>query len=370
MRFEDERYVRVYTRDTTTWKLLPWNARCVLQALFRKVDRAGILELDGDPVESVAAVIEAPVDVVADGLPSLVQRGCVELRSEALVIPRFLEAQECKQSDPARKRAQRERDRAFALGETASRHVTVGHAKGPTVTHRDEKSHAVTRGHTRSHAVTPYCAVPTRTVPSLAVPEAIPEESKSGLMRATTPTVTEPEPDTVTADLEATLEAPQLSNDERYARAYAAGIERGKGDPYLWPGGPHVQGELNLTLPAFAKGPNGKALRGAAVIAWITDNAAAFAAHAKSNGPHFWAAYGPKGFQRWLNTGRPGAPASAVAALRSVPDDPDDPPATPEQLAALRGALAAATRKVTPRAVQELLSDDDLDLELPGMAAQ
>ena len=44
MDWSNERYVRVYTRDTTTWKILSWEARALLQFLIRKVDRSGVVD--------------------------------------------------------------------------------------------------------------------------------------------------------------------------------------------------------------------------------------------------------------------------------------------------------------------------------------
>ena len=43
MNFEDEDYVRLYTRDTVTWELLGWEGHCVLTLMLRgKFDRAGV----------------------------------------------------------------------------------------------------------------------------------------------------------------------------------------------------------------------------------------------------------------------------------------------------------------------------------------
>jgi hypothetical protein len=47
MNFEDERFVKIYPRNTTNWKLLGWEGRCVLMMLLREVDRAGCLDLEG-----------------------------------------------------------------------------------------------------------------------------------------------------------------------------------------------------------------------------------------------------------------------------------------------------------------------------------
>jgi hypothetical protein len=150
MRWEDERYVRLYTRDTATWKLLGWQGRFVLMSLLRVVDRAGLLSFEGEAVEAVAATCDLPERVARQGLEALQKRGVVQTTGQGLALPNFLPAQEAQASDAARKRAQRERDRTSALGEPEC------------VTQRDEGSQSVTKGHAESHAVTPSLAVPNQ----------------------------------------------------------------------------------------------------------------------------------------------------------------------------------------------------------------
>jgi len=167
VRFEDERYVRVYTRDTVNWKMLPWQAKAVLALLFRKVDRAGLLDLDDHGPDGLAAMLELPMEVVEPGLSALLKRGTVVMTtSGALFVPKFLEAQEAQASDAQRKRDQRERAAARArLDEVApdvSRTVTDRHALGQKVTGGHAESQVVTGGH----------SVPIRSEPP--VPSEIP----------------------------------------------------------------------------------------------------------------------------------------------------------------------------------------------------
>jgi hypothetical protein len=44
MRWPDESYVKLYTRDTPTWRAMAWQARALLPLLMRKVDKAGLME--------------------------------------------------------------------------------------------------------------------------------------------------------------------------------------------------------------------------------------------------------------------------------------------------------------------------------------
>jgi hypothetical protein len=152
MRWEDERYVRLYTRDTVGWRMLPWQAKALLPLLMRKVDRAGLLELDDHGAAGLAHLVELPLEVVEVGLDALHRSKAVTLRDTTILLPNFLEAQEAHASDAQRKRDQRERARAQ---EKLDEFVTL----------RDEKSQNVTKCHAESQPVTPI-----RSVPSLAVP--------------------------------------------------------------------------------------------------------------------------------------------------------------------------------------------------------
>lgn len=115
MDWSNERYVRLYTRDTTTWKVMDWFGRATLMFLLRKVDRAGVLDVGEHGTQGVAAVLEVPLDVVDRGLPQLLQLGVVVQTAGRYVMPKFLEAQEAVQSDAMRAKEYRERRRAEAL---------------------------------------------------------------------------------------------------------------------------------------------------------------------------------------------------------------------------------------------------------------
>lgn len=152
MDWSNERYVRLYTRDSLTWKLWPWQSRAIFCALLRKVDRAGVLDVgDHDPALGVAAVTEIPSEVVVEFLPPLISSGAVTARDGQVALPGYLDAQEAKYSDKQRQSESRARRRAKA------------------VTPCDDKSQPVTDGHptchTESQDVTPYRTVPVLTEP-------------------------------------------------------------------------------------------------------------------------------------------------------------------------------------------------------------
>lgn len=137
MRWDDERYVRVYTRDTPTWCLLSWEARSIFLLLLRVVDRAGILHLGRAGARAVAAVLRAPEDVVNRALAELTEDGCLQVKATWLVIPNFTAAQETPQNDAARKRASREKAKARAM-EDVSGDLPEHAASGPvTPSHSD-----------------------------------------------------------------------------------------------------------------------------------------------------------------------------------------------------------------------------------------
>lgn len=181
MRFEDERYVRIYTRDTMTMLMLPWEARALFWEILRKVDRAGIIDLGEYGARGLATMVHMPADVVDRQLPELLTAKAVEIRGRLLVVPRFVEAQEAKLSDKARQQAARERARDAARADVVgvrapaadstenvtSRDATVT-PRDAAVTHSDSSSHGVTARHAASRDVTPSCAVPSRTEPSHA----------------------------------------------------------------------------------------------------------------------------------------------------------------------------------------------------------
>ncbi|MGH7439120.1 MAG: hypothetical protein ACRENE_25815 [Polyangiaceae bacterium] len=217
LQWSDERYVRLYTRDTPGWLLGPWEARAVLPLVLRKLDRAGTIPLGQDGLEALAIVVALPLDVVTNGMVWLLQRGTFELVDGVLVAPNFIAAQEAKASDKKRAAEHRERTRDQArAGTLASRSVTDRHEDPETapeisaarpdggqrssdsvtirdesITQRDGPSRKVANRHADSAGVTPSCAVPSRTVPSekppltLAVVEG--EPRKRGRKEAKAP---------------------------------------------------------------------------------------------------------------------------------------------------------------------------------------
>src|SRR5882762_113594 len=138
MRFEDEVYVKLYTRDTPTWVALSWQGRCCLTMILRKLDRAGVLELGKRGTKILPALIGLPQDVVDVGIKDLTEHDVVILRTDGiLVMPKFLEGQMARMSDKSRQRLSRERYRdiqAIVVSSTIEKVHDVCHAESQAVT--------------------------------------------------------------------------------------------------------------------------------------------------------------------------------------------------------------------------------------------
>jgi len=162
MRFEDEQYVRNYKRETPEWTLLDWQPRVLHPYILKFMDRAGILELGKSGWKALASLCRLPLDLLETHMPALLEDGCLRLVPDGkggtlLFSPNYIEANEAKQSDAARKKAERERARdkarAHALGLLGSSEPprsapasgepgaseTGGNSDGP-VTNRDTSS--------------------------------------------------------------------------------------------------------------------------------------------------------------------------------------------------------------------------------------
>jgi hypothetical protein len=115
MDWSNENYVRLYTRDSVTWKLLTWEARSLLTMLIRKLDRAGVLDVSDHGFDGIAAAVDMPIEIVERAMPQLLKRGIFVATATAFVMPNFLDAQEAPQTDAQRKRREREKRRAVTM---------------------------------------------------------------------------------------------------------------------------------------------------------------------------------------------------------------------------------------------------------------
>lgn len=123
MNFEDEAYVRIYTRDTKTWLKLEFEGQSVLMHLTRKMDRAGVLDDVTDPVADVALVVRCrDLEFVRVGLERLLETGTLELRGTRLIAPNYIRAQTAVKTDRLRAQEARKRRRDLARLESNGVH--------------------------------------------------------------------------------------------------------------------------------------------------------------------------------------------------------------------------------------------------------
>lgn len=169
MRWEDERFVKVYTRDTANFLSLSLEAQGLWLCLLRKFDRAGFIDLGTCGKRGLAAVIghASRWETIAPLVEELIAVGFLAFPDETRAFaPNFAKAQEAQQSAKARKAAQRERDRAAAdaigagylsdVGKDAMARVERSAPPvTPAVTSCHAESRDVTSCHAESQAVTP-----------------------------------------------------------------------------------------------------------------------------------------------------------------------------------------------------------------------
>lgn len=135
MNYENEEYVRLYIRDTTTWKLLRFEGQTVLLHMLRgKFDKAGVFDADGHELsQAVTAVTGIPVEIVEAGLERLFALNVWVRAKRGIVWPKYEDAQTCKRGDAERQRKSRAKRRAEALETERDEH----HGASRAVTTQD-----------------------------------------------------------------------------------------------------------------------------------------------------------------------------------------------------------------------------------------
>jgi hypothetical protein len=153
VRWADEPFVKLYTRDEADWLTISLGARGLFYELLRKTDRAGVLRVGKKGSVSLAALLRGDAEQVTEWLAELTEDGAVVVSGEHLVIPNYIEAQEARSSDKTRAQASRARARDKAMAEQLELGGTESHDVTPS--RHEGASHAVTPCHEDpSHAVT------------------------------------------------------------------------------------------------------------------------------------------------------------------------------------------------------------------------
>lgn len=108
MDWSNERYVRIYLRQTTAWKLLGWEGQAAFCLLEMQLDRTGALEIqDLSPANAIALTTGLPPDVAAVAAERLLRLKFFEHVDGYLIDPTFIEAQEASKSSIARQQEHR-----------------------------------------------------------------------------------------------------------------------------------------------------------------------------------------------------------------------------------------------------------------------
>jgi hypothetical protein len=160
--WSNERYARLYTRDTDDWLALIWQAKALFPLMLRKVDRTGFLATKRGAI-GVAAQTGQPLDIIVEpGLADLLRDGCVTEVEGGYLIPNFIQAQEASASPQQRNRAHREKLRdERKRREAETRNVSDEIRDVPEA--QQNVSPAI-------RSATERDAVPNRTVPFRAEP--------------------------------------------------------------------------------------------------------------------------------------------------------------------------------------------------------
>lgn len=125
MNFANEKWVKLYTRNTTNWVLLPWQSRCLFPLLLRAVDRTGCLDVGEHEIEAVSKLLDIPKDIVSVGIQGLEAKGMLHRGIQCLIISNFEQAQEAITAPALRQQNYRERKKLQKESDAALRYVTT-----------------------------------------------------------------------------------------------------------------------------------------------------------------------------------------------------------------------------------------------------
>lgn len=140
MDWANERYVRLYVRETPDQALWCWQALAVWPWLVMRAERSGELRTRKGAA-GIAALIRMPIEVVEPGIADLLADGCLVETHRGYALPNYVEAQNATSSDSKRKADQRARERldttlnsndsniGVTPGHVQSRPVTTGHSE-------------------------------------------------------------------------------------------------------------------------------------------------------------------------------------------------------------------------------------------------
>jgi hypothetical protein len=146
--WSEEKYVKLFVRDTPTWRAWPWQARATAPLLMRVLESEGSLSVGRlDPTRAVALTVNLPDEVVAPGLAAMLEDGTLEFRDGRLWWPKFEEAQESRKSDALNSRDYRARQRTKRNAQVAEVSTTTRQTTSDAVRQRQTPSASSTAQH-------------------------------------------------------------------------------------------------------------------------------------------------------------------------------------------------------------------------------
>lgn len=118
MKYDDENWIKIYTRDTAGWVILSWQARGIALELSRKLPKnTGELSLGRRGIEALGPLLRAPWPEIKAAVEELIADGRLEYDAERQVIrdPQHAERQNAVSTSKARTQKWRDAKRPAAL---------------------------------------------------------------------------------------------------------------------------------------------------------------------------------------------------------------------------------------------------------------
>ena len=166
MDWSNERYVRIYTRDTLTWKILKWEGQTVLMHLSRRLDRAGVVDIgEVSPVDAVVALTDLPFELVEVGLKRCLEREVFVLDGDRILMPNYIEAQEAEASNAERQRRYRALRKALRGNESNASGNKSLRDSNETLPDRNERNGGSNGSNGSSNSVPSVPSVPKDICP-------------------------------------------------------------------------------------------------------------------------------------------------------------------------------------------------------------
>lgn len=136
MRWDQEGWRKLYTRDTATWAAMGYEGQSCLLMYLRTCEPDGTIA--GTPA-AIARFWRWPEPVVCTGLAELVALGTIRETQRGFEWPKFAEAQQARTTSAERSRRKRAADRAAGNGKAPHNAGTRRDAEGRAGTLRDDK---------------------------------------------------------------------------------------------------------------------------------------------------------------------------------------------------------------------------------------